>query len=172
MDEFGPLEVRPRAGAGWYRQTRPGDLPATYTRKQGVRHLLAALDHSRDRLHGHVKKRKRWKEFLPFLKYLRSLYPPAVKLYVIQDNFSPHRRREVREWAENHQVELVFTPTNASWLNPIECHFAPLREFALNNSNYRDHAEQARAIRRYIAWRNAHRDDPRILRLQKRKKVG
>ena len=52
---------------------------ATYTRPHGVRHLLAAYDLSRDKLYGHTKPRKRRGEFLVFLRYLRTLYPPRVR---------------------------------------------------------------------------------------------
>ncbi|HVM00117.1 MAG TPA: transposase [Egibacteraceae bacterium] len=70
------------------------------------------------------------------------------------DNFSPHRRAEVRDWCRANDVELVFTPTYASWLNWIESEFTALRYFTLNGSDYADHAEQAAAIRGYIRWRN------------------
>ena len=119
-----------------------------------MRHLLAALDLKSNNLYGHIKKRKRAIEFLQFLKYKGSLYPITERLYIICDNFGPHKTEKVLTWAEKNNVELVFTPTNASWLNPIEPHFGPLRKFALRNSNYKSHKEQGRAIRRYIAWRN------------------
>jgi hypothetical protein len=41
---------------------------------------------------------------------------------VIADNFSPHKRSEVTGWAAASHVELVFLPTNASWLNWIVRH--------------------------------------------------
>lgn len=105
-------------------------------------------------MYGHIKERKRFNEFLQFLKYLRSLYPEEKRLYIICDNFGAHKKEEVLRWIEKNNTELVFTPTNASWLNPIECHFGPLRKFAILNSDYKSHKEQARAIRRYIRWRN------------------
>ena len=70
------------------------------------------------------------------------------------DNFSTHRRREVRDWCEANDVELVFTPTYASWLYWIEAEFMALRYFTLNDSDYRTHTEQGAAIRGYITWRN------------------
>jgi hypothetical protein len=63
---------------------------ATYKRPHGVRHLLAAYDLSRDKLYGHIKPRKRRGEFLVFLRYVRSLYPPAIRIAVVLDNYSPH----------------------------------------------------------------------------------
>ena len=63
---------------------------ATYTRPHGVRHLLAGYDLSTDRLYGHIKKHKGRTEFLAFVRYLRSLHPPEVRIAIVMDNFSPH----------------------------------------------------------------------------------
>ena len=80
-----------------------------------------------------------------------SRYPLATRLYLVLDNFSPHKRREVTDWAADHNVELVFTPTYASWLNRIEAIFSGVRYFALANSDYPDHAHSRRAILAYVA---------------------
>jgi hypothetical protein len=162
LDEFGPLEIRPQLGENW--ALKPNLVPATYTRDKGVRHLIAFLDLYSNKLHGHVKKRKRWNELLHVLKYMRSLY--EGKLYVILDNFSPHLKMEITSWCGNNDIELVFLPTNASWLNRIECHFSALRKFAIRNSNYQCHKELASSIRRYIIWRNKNQEDNMIMRLE------
>lgn len=172
IDEFGPLELRPQGGSNWSRRKHPDRLPATYTRPHGVRHLFAAYDLARDRLYGHIKRRKRWQEFLSFLKYIRKLYSKSWRLYLILDNFSPHRKSQVLQYARKNNIELVWTPTYASWLNRIECHFTPLRTFALTNCFHRSHRDQARGIRRYIAWRNRHPRCPEILKEQQRKKLN
>ena len=164
LDEFGPLEIRPQLGENWVIKS---DLvPATYMRDKGVRHLIAFLDLGSDKLYGHIKKRKRWMELLHVFKYMRSLY--KEKLYVILDNFSPHIKEEVTSWCEKNDIELVFLPTNASWLNRIECHFAALRKFAIRNSNYQSHKELASAIRRYIIWRNKNHEDKMLRPIENR----
>jgi hypothetical protein len=61
----------------------------------------------------------------------------------------------VQSWAAGNDVELVFLPTYASWLNWIEADFAALRYFAFNDTDHRTHAEQGEAIAGYIRWRNA-----------------
>ena len=63
---------------------------ATYRRPHGVRHLFAADDLSRDKLYGHIRRRKRRGEFLSFLRYLRRLYPPTIRIAIVLDNYSPH----------------------------------------------------------------------------------
>ena len=154
FDEFGPLNLQPRSGKGWFRHGRPARLRATYTRTAGVRQMLAALDLTSGQIIYRIHRRKRWQEFLAFLKHLRKRYPDE-RLYIVLDNFSPHRRGEVRDWCADHNVELVFLPTYASWLNWIESEFAALRYFTLNGADYATHAEQNKAIRAYIRWRNA-----------------
>ncbi|MEV7046490.1 hypothetical protein [Amycolatopsis sp. NPDC051061] len=39
FDQFGPLSIRPHHGCGWAPRTRPGRLPATYTRTHGIRYF-------------------------------------------------------------------------------------------------------------------------------------
>ena len=124
FDEFGPIEVRPYHGRAWRRVRHPARLRATYRRLHGTRQYLAAYDVADNRLMMRCYRRKRCREVLLFLTHIRSRYPLATRLYLVLDNFSPHRRHEVRDWAADHNVELVFTPTYASWLNRIEAIFS------------------------------------------------
>lgn len=66
MDEFRPIEVRPCAGQNWCSKKHPDRQPATYTRKHGVRYLIAAYDLKKDKMYGTLQKRKTNKEFLQF----------------------------------------------------------------------------------------------------------
>jgi transposase len=117
--------------------------------------MLAALDLATGRMLYRIRDRKRWGEFLGLLKVLRRTYP-GERLYVILDNFSPHKHAEVGSWCDDNNVELVFIATNASWLNWIEAEFAALRYYALNGTDHRSHQQQGQAIARYVRWRNAH----------------
>jgi transposase len=185
MDEFGPLNLQPRPGRQWTdvsgkskdldREPRPR-MRATYTRTQGVRHLFAAFDLGKDKMYGHIKKRKRRGEFLEFCRYLRSLYPPDVRIAIVSDNFSPHlttkKDQRVGQWAEANNVEIAYTPTNSSYLNRIEAQFTALREFTLNGTDHASHREQGSMIRRYIAWRNRNTNNPRLRRIVKRANVA
>ena len=75
-------------------------------------------------------------------------------------------------WAKANNVEFAYVPTNASYLNRIECHFAALRYFALNGTDHKDHDEQNTAIRRYLAWRNRHTNDAELRAISLRAKVA
>jgi transposase len=178
VDEFGPLNLQPRPGRQWAaiggKGKEPGRAPrprmrATYTRKAGVRHLFAAYELGEDKLYGHIKPRKTRARFLEFCRYLRSLYPPATRIAIICDNFSPHlsTRKDARvgTWAAANNAEIAYTPTNSSWLNRIEAQFTALRYFTLDGTDHSSHKEQASMIRRYIIWRNNHAYDERLRRI-------
>jgi len=106
---------------------------------------------------GTASEHKTWVEFLAFLKWVRRRYPCQQTLHVVLDNYGPHLKTEVRKWAAVHNIRFYLTPTDASWLNRIECHFAPLKKFALATSDFRGHGEQQRAIENYLSWRNGKR---------------
>ncbi|WP_433227108.1 transposase [Microtetraspora malaysiensis] len=73
---------------------------------------------------------------------------------MIADNYSPHKHPQVRAWAADNDVELMFLPAYGSWLNWIESEFAALRYYALNGTDHRSHHEQNAAIGAYVRWRN------------------
>ncbi len=128
-------------------------LRASYRRTGGVRHFLAAYDLETGTLLGRFYSRKTWIGFLQFLQWVRRRYPQSEMM----DNYSPHLKEEVWAWARANNVKFYLTPSNASWLNRIECQFTGLKKSALDNSDYRSHEEQEQAIRRYLAWRNGRR---------------
>jgi transposase len=188
FDEFGPLSLQPHPGRQWAPVASKGGAGgdprrrrrrATYKRPHGVRHLLAAYDLSTDKIYGHVKAHKGRTEFVAFLRYLRSLYPPEVRIGIVLDNFSPHltpkdpsRDQRVGEFVKANNMELAFVPFYASWLNRIEAQFQALRYFALDGTDHASHEEQARMIRRYIAWRNRHARDTKLQEVIKRANVA
>lgn len=90
---------------------------------------------------------------------------------MILDNLSAHKNRRILRWAKKNKVELCFTPTNASWANPIEAHFGPLRQFTLANSHHPNHPVQTRELHRYLRWRNANARHPEVLAAQRRERA-
>jgi len=183
-DEFGPLNLQPHPGRHWAERDTNGAprsgprrrMRATFTRPNGVRHLLAAYDLSSDKLYGHVKSKKGRTDFLAFMRYVRTLHPAHVRIAIIMDNFVPHlstkKDTRVGEWAKANNVELAYTPHYASWLNRIEAQFTALRYFCLDGTDHESHEAQAFLIRRYIAWRNRHVQDKALRELVKRANVA
>ncbi|WP_282597496.1 IS630 family transposase [Rhodococcus sp. DMU1] len=161
VDESGPLNLQPRKGNRGDRPHIRSGLRATYHRYDGVMRMLVAPDLSSGRMYYRIRPRKRAGWFLGFLKVLRARWP-GEKLYVVLDNFSPHRHPAVREWTADNDVEWVFLPTYGSWLNWIESDFAAWRHSALNGTDHRSHAEQNAAIAAYMLWRNARGTETRF----------
>jgi hypothetical protein len=60
-----------------------------------------------------------------------------------------------QSWAASNDIELVFLPTDASWLNWIEVEFAALRSFALTAPTIAATPSEPDAIAGYMRWRNA-----------------
>lgn len=87
---------------------------------------------------------------------------------MILDNLSAHKGNMIGQWAGKNKVELCFTPTNASWANPIEAHFGSLRPFTLANSHHSNHTVQTRALHAYVRWRNANARRPGVLAAQRK----
>jgi transposase len=77
VDEFGPLNLQPRPGHGWFPRGRPTRRRATYTRTGGVRHMIAALDLVSGQMFYRFRDRKRSPEFLGSCANSGSGSPPA-----------------------------------------------------------------------------------------------
>ena len=171
FDEFGPLTIRPVAGAGWALAGRPPLIAANYHKAHGVRQFHGCYSIGEDVLWGVVRQRKSAANTLAALKSIRARHSDGEWIYVILDNLSAHKGRAVRQWARGNRVELCFTPTYSSWANPIEAHFGPLREFVLNNSQHPNHTVLTRRLHAYLRWRNANARDPDLLAAQRRERA-
>lgn len=69
---------------------------------------------------------------IAFYQQLAQVYPHATRIYVVQDNWSIHRHDEVMAaLAQLPQIEPVWLPTYAPWLNPIEKLWRWLRQDVL-----------------------------------------
>jgi transposase len=157
IDEFGPLNLLPRHGLHLARRGHPDRLRATYHRQGGVRHMFGVYDMERDTLVGYFDATKNWQTFLLFLKIIRAHYRNSGVLHIVLDNAGFHTKSQVLAYAASHHIKFYFTPTSASWLNRIECHFTGIKKFALDNTDYQSHQEQEAAIEQYLEWRNGKR---------------
>lgn len=131
------------------RWGKPRRQTATYKR-HGTTCLLAALAVHAGNIEGRCVDRHTHKEFLGFLKYLYRKYP-GKKLHVIVDNFSAHKHKAVREWAQKRRrLTLYFTPTYASWLNQIEIWFSIFSQDVIKGGVWHSKQELVQQIMMYI----------------------
>ncbi len=168
FDEMGPIQLIPHHGAGWALEKRCERIRATYSKKNGVRYLFGAYDVHADRLHGRLRAHKNAGEVLAFYKQIRMRYDPKLRIYLIADNLSTHKTPAIREWAEGANTELVFTPTYASFLNRIECHFWGIGEFVINNADYASWDVLAKAMADHIRYRNGPHRDQRLIAAERK----
>jgi transposase len=171
FDQFGPLSIRPHHGSSWQPTTKPDRLPATYHRTHGIRYFHGCYSLADDQLWGVMRRRKGGDHSLAAFKSIRAARPDGAPIYIICDNLSANTTPAIRAWAKRHKVELCLTPTSASWANPIEAQFGPLRTFTMANSNYPNHTVLARDMHTYLRWRNANARHPDILAAQRRERA-
>ena len=168
FDEMGPIQLIPHQGSGWAPSGRPERLPATYSRKHGVRYLFGTYDVHEDRLEGELEAHKNAAVVLGCFRRLRMRYDRELRIYLVMDNLSTHKTDAIHTWADASNVELVFTPTYASFLNRIECHFWALNEFVLKSADYPDWHTLTRAMAEHIRYRNGPHRDQRLLKAERR----
>jgi transposase len=99
-------------------------------------------------------------------------YRRRQRVYVVMDNLSTHWTSDIRQWATDNRVELVPTPTYASYLNRIECHFAAIGEFVIKNADYPDRATLQKAMADYICLRNRTHGGGPIATVEARHRVA
>lgn len=139
----------------WARTGKAQTMRATYSRTLGTEVFLGFLDLHDDVLSGIFSKRKRISDVGAAFRRLRTCYPTRTTLYVILDNLHQvHDHPRFLAIARTLGIKLVFTPTEASWLNAIEPHFGVLKRFTINGTDDCSHLERRRRIYRYLRWRD------------------
>ena len=129
----------------------PARAPARdYNRRHGIRYVFGAYDVHADRLRVRLRPRRRGSDMLAFMPQIRAAIPARQRIYWIQDNLSANWTPDIRAFAAANRIELVPTPTYASYLNPVECHFSPISEFVVNNADYLDWDAFAYALARHV----------------------
>jgi transposase len=172
FDQMGPVSLRPTAGAGWARKGRPERQRADYNRRAGTRYVFGAFDVHEDRLRVRLRPRRRGADNLAFVTQIRSCYPARRRIYWIQDNLSANWTPDIRRYAATHNIELVPTPTYASYMNPVECHFSATSQFVVCNADYLDWDAFAFALARHVTYRNGDHRDRRLVAAEVRHRIA
>ena len=126
-------------------------MRATYTRKQGIEVFLGFYDVHADVLAGVFRRRKRIVEVAAAFRRLRACYPHRRLFVIIDGLHQVHDHPRFLALCRRLRITLVFTPTEASWLNPIETHFG-----VLGRATYAGSDDPAHAVRRQRVYRYLH----------------
>jgi transposase len=172
FDQMGPVSLRPTAGAGWARKGRPERQRADYNRRSGTRYVFGAYDVHADRLRVRLRPKRAGSDMLTFMRQIRLAYPARQRIYWIQDNLSANWVPPIRAFAAANRIELVPTPTYASYLNPVECHFSALSQFVVTNADYLDWDAFGYALARHVSYRNSDHRDRRIAAAEAKHRIA
>lgn len=157
FDEWGPLECRPIGGRCWARRGEPARMRATYTRKQGIEIFLGFYDVHADVLAGVFRSHKGVADVSEAFQRLRACYPHRRLFVIIDGLHQVHDHPRFLRLCRRLRITLVFTPTEASWLNPIETHFGALGGATYAGSDDPTHQARRRRVYRYLRLRHRER---------------
>ena len=172
FDQMGPVSLRPTPGAGWARTRRPERQRADYNRHAGTRSVFGAYDVHADRLRVRLRPKRAGSDVLGFIRQIRLAYPSRQRIYWIQENLWANWVPSIREFAAGSRIELVPTPTYASYLNPVEYHFSALTQFVVANADYLDWDAFGYALANHVRYRNGDHRDQRIAAAEQRLRIA
>lgn len=172
FDQMGPVSLRPTAGSGWAPLGRPERQRADYNRRHGIRYVFGCYDVHADRLRVRLRPKRAGSDMLAFMRQIRLAYPNRQRIYWIQDNLSANWVPAIRAYAAANKIELVPTPTYASYLNPVECHFSALSQFVVCNADYLDWDAFGYALAHHIKHRNGEHRNQQIAAAETRHRIA
>jgi len=123
----------PQAASDWMPEAptpvRVAERFASNERKWRLMGALNAQTGRVDTLDNYIVGRK---QVIQFLGRLNAAYPQASRISVVLDNWSIHQHPDVQEALQAlPRLDLVWLPTYAPWLNPIEKLWRWVRQDAL-----------------------------------------
>jgi transposase len=171
FDQFGPPSIRPCHGTCWATRKHPDRLRATYHRSHGIRYFHGCYSLAEDTLWGVLHEHKSGAHTLAAFKTIRAARPDRCPdLHHLRQPVRQHHPGNP-DLGRRAQGRAVPNPTSASWANPIEAQFGPLRTFTMANSDHPNHTALARALHAYLRWRNVNNRHPDVLAAQRRERA-
>ena len=152
----------PATASTWAPASRkPMRLPATYHRTHGIRYFHGCYSLGDDQLWG-VDPPPQGRRPHAGRAQVDPGRPPGRRTD-LRDHGQPVGEQDPRHpgLGGRNKVELCFTPTNASWANPIEAQFGPLRTFTMGASNHPNHTVAGPATAGLPALAQHQRPPPR-----------
>lgn len=129
-------------------------------KRHGTVDLIAGYVPTTGEVFGLVADTHTHAEFGEFLRKLLARFSGKVAL--LMDNLSVHKHAKIKELLAGYgdRVRVLFTPTHASWLNPIEAWFSILSRRALRDRHFMDKDALTEALYEFIDYWNAHDKQP------------
>lgn len=156
IDEMGPLAVKTYPGEEWLQ----GDHRATFEPDYGRRGKLwthGAFEPATGQAAILISPGRDSTSHIRLIETVMCQFP-ADRWLLIEDNLSIHTSRQVRlalmAWPE---VQILFLPKYACWLNLIEPWWKQLKSLALKGCRFETLDEITQALLKAEDYWNAHR---------------
>ena len=168
IDEYGPIGIKLKGGRSFMPDSEPQKTIPQIQKCRGFIICIAALELSKNQVIHFFALQKTGAEIIRLIDLLVSQYRDQRILYLLWDDVSFHRSKEVKRhlaflnsdaWRRANQspaVVVVPLPTSATFLNVIESVFVGMARSTIRNSDYSGPEECKRAIDRYFKERNEH----------------
>lgn len=132
-------------------------MRATYKRTKGIEVFLGCYDVHADVRSGVFRKHKRIVEVAEAFQRLRACYRHRRLFVSIDGLHQVHDHPRFLALCRKLRITLVFTPTEASWVNPIETHFGVLGRAPYAGSDDPTHDLRRQRVYRYLSLRHRER---------------
>ena len=156
IDEMGPLAVKTYPGEEWVQ----GDHRATFEPDYGRRGKLWTHDAFEPATGQAAILTSPGRDSISHICLIKMVVCrfPAEHWLLLEDNLSIHTSRQVglalAAWPE---IQVLFLPEYACWLNLIELWWKQLRSLALKRNRFETLDEIVQALHAAVDYWNAHR---------------
>lgn len=121
-----------------------------------MRRIAGALDAQTGQLHSWQRAHFDHQTLLRFYAAVEAAYPHADQLFLIQDNWPVHQQADLVAALRGSKFTLVWLPTYAPWLNPIEKAWRKLYAEILHLHPW---AQQWEVLQTHVqAWLDRHHE--------------
>ena len=155
IDELGPLSAKTYPGEEWI----PGPHRATFEPDYGRRGNLwvhGAFEPASGQASLVLSDRRDSASHISLLEQVMADFP-ADRLLLIEDNLSTHHSRQTQlallAWPD---IQVLFIPTYACWLNLIEPWWKQLKSLALKGRRFQTVDELSASLLHALDYWNAH----------------
>jgi len=156
IDELGPLTAKTYPGMEWVRNRSRATFEPDYGRRGKVWVHGAFEPATGEATFVLTGKRDSASHIQLLEKVIRSF--PADRLLIVEDNLSSHHSRDTKmalaAWPE---IQILFLPKYACWLNLIEPWWKQLTSLALNGRRFENQSELETALWNALDYWNNHR---------------
>jgi transposase len=95
---------------------------------------------------------------MAFLTQVERELPSSLqRVYVVIDNLSVHKGKQVQTWLQSHpRFVCFFLPVRCSWMNQVEQWFSSVQRKRQRISDFSDLGHLAERLMAFVAEWNAH----------------